>query len=109
MDKARKADKKVRNVAGRQVRNVGKKLGARIDIYKDELYKRAFSRKKKDRNKVYPLNKVNVQCIRKGKEHELWEFDNKVSITRTVTGVIVGAQNFRNEFDGYTLDGVLSK
>lgn len=109
MGKARKADKKVRTIAGRQVRNVGKKLGARIDVYKDELYKRAFARKKKDRNKVYSLHEVDVQCISKGKEHELWEFDNKVSITRTVTGVIVGALNFRNEFDGYTLDGVLSK
>jgi hypothetical protein len=44
--------------------------------------------------------KVNVQCISKGKEHKQYEFGNKVSITRTDTGVIVGALSFRNEFDG---------
>jgi len=43
-----------------------------------------------------------VQCISKGKEHKLYEFGNKVSITRTGTGVIVGALSFRNEFDGHT-------
>lgn len=33
---------------------------------------------------------MDVQCISKGKEHKLYEFGNKVSITRTGSGVIVG-------------------
>jgi IS5 family transposase len=79
--KARKADKKVRTIAGRLVRDVERKLGA----------------------------KVNVQCISKGKEHKLYEFGNKASITRTGSGVIAGALSFRNEFDGHTLDKAIEQ
>ena len=63
-----------------------------------------LAQKKKDKNRVYSLHEVDVQCISKGKEHKQYEFGNKVSITRTGTGVIVGALSFRNEFDGHTLD-----
>jgi len=63
-----------------------------------------LAQKKKDKNKVYSLHEVDVQCISKGKEHKLYEFGNKVSITRTGTGVIVGALSFRKEFDRHTLD-----
>ncbi|MDD2216022.1 MAG: transposase [Parabacteroides sp.] len=79
--KARKADKKVRTIAGRLVRDVESKLGT----------------------------KVNEQCISKEKEHKLYEFENKVSITRTGTGVIAGALSFRNEFDGHTLDKAIEQ
>ena len=44
-----------------------------------------ITRKKNDKNKVYSLHEVDVQCISKGKEHKLYEFGNKVSITRTGT------------------------
>ena len=44
-----------------------------------------------------------VQCISKGKEHKKYEFGNKVSIVRSITGVILGAKSFRNEYDGHTL------
>ena len=69
--KARKADKKVRTIAGRLVRDVERKLGTRVDVYRDELelYKRVLARKKKDKNKVYSLHEVDVQFISKGKEH----------------------------------------
>lgn len=109
--KARKADKKVRTIAGRLVRDVERKLGTRVDVYQDELelYKRVLAQKKKDKNKIYSLHEVDVQCISKGKEHKLYEFGNKVSITRTGTGVIVGALSFRNEFDGHTLDKAIEQ
>ena len=109
--KARKADKKVRTIAGRLVRDVERKLGTRVDVYRDELdlYKRVLAQKKKDKNKIYSLHEVDVQCISKGKEHKLYEFGNKVSITRTGTGVIVGALSFRNEFDGHTLQGAIEQ
>lgn len=104
--KARKADKKVRTIAGRLVRDVERKPGPIVDVYRDELelYKRVLARKKKDRNKVYSLHGVNVQYISKGKEHKPYEFGNKVSFTRNGSGVILGALSFRNEFDGHTLD-----
>ena len=109
--KARKADKKVRTIAGRLVRDVERKLGTKADVYRDELelYKRVLARKKKDRNKFYSLHEVDVQCISKRKEHKLYEFGNRVSITRTGSGVIVGALSFRNEFDGHTLDKAIGQ
>lgn len=109
--KAGKADKKVRTIAGRLVRDVERKPGAGVDVYRDELelYKRVLARKKKDRDKVYSLHEVDVQCVSKGKEHKQYEFGNKVSITRTGTGVIVGALSFRNEFDGHTLDKAIGQ
>ena len=61
----------MRTIAGRLVRDVGKKLGTRVDVYQDELelYKRVLAQKKKDKNKVYSLHEVDVQFISKGKEH----------------------------------------
>ena len=109
--KARKADRKVRTIAGRLVRDVERKLGPKADAYRDELelYKRVLAQKRTDSNKVYSLHEVDVQCISKGKEHKQYEFGNKVSIARTASGVIVGALSFRNQFDGHTLDGALEQ
>lgn len=48
-----------------------------------------------------------MQCISKGKEHKKYEFGNKVSIIRSATSVILGAQSFRNEYDGHTIEASL--
>ena len=45
-----------------------------------------------------------MQCISKGKEHKKYEFGNKVSIIRSITGIILGAKSFRNEYDGHTIE-----
>ena len=54
----------MRTIAGRLVRDVERKLGTRVDVYQDELelYKRVLAQKKKDKNKVYSLHEVDVQC-----------------------------------------------
>lgn len=109
--KAKRADKKVRTIAGRPVRDVERKPGFGVDDYRDELdlCKRVLAQKKKDKNKIYSLHEVVVQCISKGKEYKLYEFGNKISSTRTGNGVIVGALSFRNEFDGHTLDKAIEQ
>ncbi|MCE5175163.1 MAG: hypothetical protein ABFC90_10680 [Bacteroidales bacterium] len=40
---------------------------------------------------MYNLHEPEVQCIVKGKEAKQYEFGNKSSITKTKTGIIVGA------------------
>ena len=50
-----------------------------------------------------------MQCISKGKEHKKYEFGNKVSIIRSATGVILGAQSYRNEYDGHTIEASLAQ
>lgn len=52
---------------------------------------------------------MDARCISEGKEHKQYEFSNKVFITRTGTGVIIGALSFRNEFDGHTLDKAIEQ
>ncbi len=104
--KAKKADRKVKTIAGRLVRDVERKLAEKGLDYSEllALFKRVLAQKKNDKDKIYSLHEPEVKCISKGKEHKPYEFGNKVSISKTGTGVIVGALGFRNEFDGHTLD-----
>lgn len=70
--KVRRADKKVRTIAGRLVRDLERKLTNRIDAYRDklDLDKRVLVQKKNDKDKIYSLHEVDVRCISKGKEHK---------------------------------------
>lgn len=109
--KARKADKKVKTIAGRLVRELQRKLSA--GSYKTELdlFDRVLRQKRQDKNKVYSLHEPEVLCISKGKEHKKYEFGSKVSITVTQnSGVIIGALNIAgNDYDGHTLDAALEQ
>lgn len=111
---ARKADRKIKTIAGRLVREIERKLNAEGLIKHSisiELFKRVLSQKRFDSNKIYSLHEPQVQCISKGKEHKKYEFGNKVSlmITKT-TGVIVGALSFdKNDYDGHTLQPALEQ
>ena len=57
--------------------------------------------------RINSLHEPEVQCISKGKEHKKYEFGNKVSIIRSITGIILGAKSFRNEYDGHTIEDSL--
>ena len=109
--KARKADKKVKTIAGRLVRELKRKLPA--ESYNDELelFERVLKQRRQDKNKVYSLHEPEVVCISKGKEHKKYEFGSKVSITVTQnSGVIIGALNIPgNDYDGHTLDAALEQ
>ncbi len=110
--KARKADKKVKTIAGRLVRELERNLEA-DSLYQNDLllFNKVLAQKKNDKNKIYSLHEPNVSCISKGKEHKKYEFGNKVSIAVTQdTGVIVGALSFEgNPFDGHTLEAALAQ
>ena len=103
--KARKADRKVKTIAGRLVRELERKLPP--SLYQDTLalFKQVLAQKKTDSNKIYSLHEPHVQCISKGKEHKKYEFGSKVSIITTKnTGVIIGAINIeKNVHDSKTL------
>jgi IS5 family transposase len=109
--KARKADKKVRTIAGRLVRELERNLNP-DSIYLTDigLFKRVLQQRRLSQNKIYSLHEPETLCISKGKEHKKYEFGNKASIVYTQhTGVIVGAMGFRNEFDGHTLEPALEQ
>jgi IS5 family transposase len=109
--KARKADRKVKTIAGRLVREMERNLTPDSRYQSElELFKRVLAQKRSDVNKIYSLHEPDVQCISKGKEHKKYEFGNKVSVVYTQkTGVIVGAKSFRNEYDGHTLEPALEQ
>lgn len=103
--KAKKADKKMKVIAGRLVRELERLLNPE-NQYQGllDLFKKVLAQTRSDSNKIYSIHEPDTQCISKGKEHKKYEFGNKVSIVYTQnTGVIVGAKGFRNEFDGHTL------
>ena len=109
--KARKADKKVKTIAGRLVRELERNL-PEDSIYQAEvaLFKQVLAQSRNSKHKIYALHEPEVCCISKGKEHKKYEFGNKVSIVQTQsTGVIIGAKSFRNEFDGHTLPTALEQ
>lgn len=109
--KARKADRKIKTIAGRLVRELERNLPAESK-YQDDvvLFKRVLAQKRNDTGKIYSLHEPEVQCISKGKEHKKYEFGNKVSVVHTQnTGVTVGALGFRNEYDGHTLEKALAQ
>lgn len=107
--KARKADKKIKTIAGRLVRDVERKLPAGHPGHRHlTFYKQVLAQQRTGKNKIYSLHEPDVCCISKGKEHKKYEFGNKVSIAYTQsTGVLVGAKSFRNEYDGHTLEKAL--
>jgi IS5 family transposase len=104
--KARKADKKLKTIAGRLVRELQRKLPPENKYIPSlTLFQRVLSQKRNDTQKVYSLHEPHVQCIGKGKEHKKYEFGSKVSIIKTKnTGVIIGAINIeKNDYDAHTL------
>jgi len=108
--KARKADKKIKTIAGRLVRELERNLPPNSKHQSNlELYKQVLAQKRTTKNKIYSIHEPEVCCISKGKEHKKYEFGNKASFVKTDTGVIVGALGFRNEYDGHTLEPVLEQ
>jgi IS5 family transposase len=110
--KAKKADKKIKTIAGRLVRELERKLPA-VNAYQTELelYKKVLSQKRNDKNKIYSLHETHVQCISKGKEHKQYEFGSKVSIMSTKnSSVIIGAINIpKNDYDAHTLEPAIEQ
>jgi IS5 family transposase len=109
--KARKADKKVKTIAGRLVRELERKLPPSLHQTVLVLFKKVLAQKKTDSNKIYSLHEPHVQCISKGKEHKKYEFGSKVSIITTKnSGVIIGAINIeKNVHDSKTLQPALEQ
>jgi IS5 family transposase len=109
--KARKADKKVKTIAGKLVRELERNLAPNHKHQSAlNVFKQILNQTRTSTNKIYSTHEPDVCCISKGKEHKKFEFGNKVSIVYTQnTGVIVGAKSFRNEYDGHTLESALQQ
>ena len=111
---ARKANKKIKVIAGRLVREVARKMSLDslgIHLAALKLYQRVLSQKRGDSNKIYSLHEPDVKCYSKGKEHKKFEFGSKASIlVDQSTGIIMGAINFTETLhDSKTLPEALEQ
>jgi transposase, IS5 family len=107
-----KAQRKLRVIAGRLVRDLRRKLQGEARSYYAsslDLFEQVLSQGRNTKEKRYSLHEPAVWCIAKGKVHKKYEFGCKVSVTRTSkSGVIVGMKSFTgNPYDGDTLDAAL--
>ena len=114
--KARKALNKLRTLAARQVRDLGRKLASKGEKVLEQfsaqlsLMTRAVAQNRGDKNKLYSLHAPEVSCIAKGKVHKKYEFGSKVSVASLGgSNVIVGIESFSgNPHDGKTLGSSLA-
>ena len=108
-----KAMRRIKTIANALINDIARKLSpeARQKLEKElELYSRAVNQNRTDKNKIYSLHEPEVFCIAKGKEHKKYEFGTKVALAQTITnGIIVGAQNAFNEYDGNCLGHLLNQ
>ncbi|MDM8146879.1 IS5 family transposase, partial [Bacteroides eggerthii] len=69
--KALKADRRLRTIAGRLVRELKRNLRERHDYDKLlQLFETILSQRRNSRKKIYSIHEPEVQCISKGKEHK---------------------------------------
>jgi len=67
--RAKKADRKIKTIAGRLVRDLERKLTPDSHQNTLSLFKKVLMQKKADNNKIYNLHEPHTQCMSKGREH----------------------------------------
>lgn len=113
-NKAEKAKRKLRTIAGRLVRELRRKLSHQsLLAYSDQLdvFEKVLSQKKKDSQKIYSLHQPQVACIAKGKVAKKFEFGSKVSVATSKDGnVVLGVVSYvGNPHDSKTVEDTLKQ
>jgi IS5 family transposase len=114
LKKAKKADTKLKTIAGRLLRELERELPEHaLQTYRKELelYYRILNQKRTDKNKIYSIYKPFTSCIAKGKAHKQYEFGTKVGLTTTFKTLIITAiKSFKgNPHDSKTIDPLLDQ
>lgn len=112
--KALKADRKLKTIAGRLVRELERVLDpSTLRCYEKELnlYHQTLQQKRTDKDKIYSIHKPFTACIAKGKAHKQYEFGNKVGlITTSKTLIITAIKSFiGNPHDSKTIEPLLDQ
>jgi transposase, IS5 family len=111
---ARKADKRIKTIAGILLRELVRKLpldGLGVHLQRIKFFDQILKQKRTDTDKIYSIHEPLVRCYTKGKQHKKFEFGSKVSIVLDQeTGIIVGAYNFtQTKHDSKTIPDVLEQ
>ncbi len=112
--KAKRSGKKLNTIAGRLLRELGRKLPSHLLMqYGQELdlYFKILAQKRTDKNKIYSIHKPFTSCIAKGKAHKQYEFGNKVGLITTSKNLIITAiKSFMgNPHDSKTIEPLLDQ
>ncbi len=112
--KAKKADAKLKTIAGRLLRELERELSE--DTLKKhqeniDLFYRILSQKRTDKNKIYSIHKPFTACIAKGKAHKQYEFGTKIGLTTTFKSLIITAiKSYEgNPHDSKTIEPLLNQ
>jgi IS5 family transposase len=111
-DRARKAARRLKTIAGRVVRQLDAAVSQESrDRRWVETAKKILSQKRSDSGKIYSLHEPEVYCVSKGKEHKKYEFGAKASLVVGKNGgVILGAYSLpENDYDGHALEPTLEQ
>jgi hypothetical protein len=105
--RARKMTRKLRGYLGRVMRDI-ERNGSKPDLKLARLLEVSgwiYEQKRKDKNKVYAVHALEVECISKGKAHKRYEFGCKVSVASSSKNNWVMAVDaiHSNPYDGHTL------
>ena len=112
--KALKADRKLKTIASRLVRELERKLSPEnLESYQEELdlYHQILNQKRTDKDKIYSIHKPFTACIAKGKAHKQYEFGNKVGLIASSKNLIITAiKSFTaNPHDSKTIEPLLNQ
>ena len=112
--KALKADRKLKTIASRLVRELERKLSLEgLQSYQEELdlYHQILNQKRTDKDKIYSIHKPFTACIAKGKAHKQYEFGNKVGLIASSKNLIITAiKSFTgNPHDSKTIEPLLNQ
>lgn len=117
--KARRAVRKLRVIAKRQIRELERKLPEKVKKnYRDELklFMQVVSQQKHDKAKIYSLHKPFTACIAKGKPHKKFDrvggrFGNKVGLVMHPKNLLIlGIESFKgNPHDSKTIVPLLAQ
>jgi len=112
--KAQKAMRSLRTVAGRQVRELERSLS--LDLQKKygedlEIYQKILLQERDSKNKIYSIHKPFTACICKGKAHKKYEYGNKIGLVTTAQSLVITGIKafFGNPYDGHTIEPLLDQ
>jgi IS5 family transposase len=117
-EKSQKAMRKIKTIAGRQLRELQRTLSKeQTEKYKEilSIYERIINQKKKDKDKIYSPHKPYTTCIAKGKTSNPYEFGNKVGLITTEKRknkhrIILSIKSFEgNPNDSKTIEPLIEK
>ena len=112
--KAIRAQRKLKIIAGRVVRELMTKLPEHTkEAYREELelFYKVIIQKRNDKNKIYSLHKPYTACIAKGKAHKKYEYGNKTGLMLNPKELVVLAiDSFEgNPHDSNTIKPLLEQ